>query len=305
MKNDKEVHDLFVSDPAKLYMLLKRPFPKAGVALRVEQHKQVERTADLTAVPRDPVEPALIFENHGRRDENLHSRSLVSAGLFLQKYPGRRCEVHLVYLTRSLDLYCQLTKKGKVRKKCHPLPCKDFAPASHYLDERLEELARTHPDSPLISVFFPLIERNKTKILAEFSRHYDNLKKSPRLPERAREKWCAVFQIWLMRALNKNSILEVEKMLTDHLPAIEETVWGKELIEIYTNKGKEEGEKAGEIKGEIRGEINFAENELQEFERLLKEGILPPEAHRRLVASTQEKLRKLREKAAAENETKS
>ncbi len=245
MKSDKEFFVVYEADPSKLYEVIKMPYPKDGAECRTEQRKEIEKTADSTVIPNDPNEKALIVENQGYRTENLHSRALVSTGLFLDRYPDRECEVHLIYLTRTLNPHSLTTSSGKKRKNPKPLPCSNFDPDDHYLDERIREIAKTDPDNPLVSVFFPLLERDKTKLLANFQKHYDNLEQTPGLQTKAREKWRDVFQLWLMRALEIN-FEQVQKMLLKDLPPVEETKWGKELIEIYRDKGKQEGKAEGE-----------------------------------------------------------
>ncbi len=163
------------------------------------------------------------------------------------------------------------TSSGKKRKNPKPLPCSNFDPDDHYLDERIREIAKTDPDNPLVSVFFPLLERDKTKLLANFQKHYDNLKQTPGLQTKAREKWRDVFQLWLMRALEIN-FEQVQKMLLKDLPPVEETKWGKELIEIYRDKGKKEGK------------LERLEADLSKYDEMKAEGILSKEAHQRLVA---------------------
>ena len=103
-------------------------------------------------------------------------------------------------------------------------PCVNFTPTVHYLDERIRDIARIQPDSPLVSVFFPLLENNLDRLENDFHLHYDKLKQSKDLTEPARGKWLAVFQLWLMRSLGKDILEEILTMLTEHLPPIEDQV---------------------------------------------------------------------------------
>ncbi len=246
----------------------------------------------------DPNERGLIVENQGYRAENLHSRALVSSGLFLDRYPDRECEVHLIYLTRTLDPYSLTTSSGRKRKNPKPRPCANFKPHVHYLDERIREIAKTDPDNPLVSVFFPLLERDKAKLLVKFQEHYDNLEKAPGLPTKAREKWRDVFQLWLMRALEIN-FEQVQKMLLKDLPPVEETKWGKELIAIYRDKGKKEGMEEGIKKGvreEMEAELKRLEAELAKYNEMTADGILPKEARQRLVADAKAEISRIKGK---------
>ncbi len=286
MKTDKEFVVLYDADPSKLYELIGKNFPAQGAECRTEQRKEIENTADSTIVPNDPNERGLIVENQGYRAENLHSRALVSSGLFLDRYPDRECEVHLIYLTRTLDPYSLTTSSGRKRKNPKPRPCANFKPHVHYLDERIREIAKTDPDNPLVSVFFPLLERDKAKLLVKFQEHYDNLEKAPGLPTKAREKWRDVFQLWLMRALEIN-FEQVQKMLLKDLPPVEETKWGKELIEIYRDKGKKE---------EMEAELKRLEADLAKYDEMKADGILSKEAHRRLVTDAKAEISRIKGK---------
>ena len=115
--------------------------------------------------------------------------------------------------------------------------------------------------------------------------HYDNLKTSPDLPESARPRWLSVFQLWLMRNLELDNLKQIEEMLTEHLPAVEETVWGKELIEKYEEKGREEGREDG---------AKALEAEIKHYERLKDDGVLSEEAYQLLVESARERLAELK-----------
>lgn len=286
MKTDKELYELYTSDPDELYKILDRKFPQQGVDIRIEQNKQIESTSDLYVIPIDKTEGCHVIENEGRSEKNIHSRGLVSAGLFIDKYPQRQHEVHLIYLTRSLDPYAATTADGKPKKNAEPPPCINFTPTVHYLDERIEQIAKIDPASPLISVFFPLLERDPRKVEREFRQHYDNLKQSPDLPESARPRWLSVFQLWLMRNLELDNLKQIEEMLTEHLPAVEETVWGKELIEKYEEKGLE--------KGREEGLIEALEAEIEHYEKLKSDGTLSEKAYQSLVESAREKLAELK-----------
>ena len=113
MKTDKELYELYTSDPDELYKILDRTFPNQGVDIRTEQNKQIESTSDLYVIPVEETECCHVIANEGRSEKNIHSRGLISAGLFVDKYPGRQHEVHLIYLTRSLDPYATTTSASQ------------------------------------------------------------------------------------------------------------------------------------------------------------------------------------------------
>lgn len=280
MQTDKELYELFASDPGELYELMNRPFPESEVTVGPQQFKQVERTVDLMALPGDPQECSHIIENQGRRDDDLHSRGMISAGLFLAKFPNRSCEVHIIYLSRELDPYSATTKSGRTRKNPKEQPCPNFVPTVHYLDERLLELEQENPESPLLSVFFPIMAENEQELELNFQKHYNHLKQTKALPDAARRKWCMVFQLWMMRSLDKDNLREIEIMVGEHLPPIEETVWGQELIKLHTERGLEQGLEKGLEKvavkmieaGKSDDEITeMTELDLQAIKRLRKE----------------------------------
>lgn len=90
MKTDKEIHELFVSDPAELFRLLGKTYPDGCAEVRVEQFKQVEQTADLIALPSAPTEPGIVFEFQAQKDVSIDARLMIATDLFCAEYPSRR-----------------------------------------------------------------------------------------------------------------------------------------------------------------------------------------------------------------------
>jgi hypothetical protein len=184
-------------------------------------------------------------------------------------------EAHIVFLSEAQNPF----EEGK-------RPCANFRPRIHFLDERIRELAEVEPDSPLVSVFFPLLERDESKLVAGFRQRYAKLRESAEIPVEARERWKKVFQLWLMRALGAETLKEIEKMLLEDLPEVEETAWGKELIAIHQNLGREEGRE--------EGQIAYIEGKLRDLEQRKSAGEISADAFEYLSAELRTDLAQLR-----------
>ena len=92
-----------------------------------------------------------------------------------------------------------------------------------------------------------------------------------------------------MRSLGKDNLEEILTMLTEHLPPIEETVWGKELIQIHHDKGKEEGLE----QGLEQGRIQTLKADIEKYRQLKAKGVLGDEAHRLLVESAEKEINEI------------
>ena len=104
------------------------------------------------------------------------------------------------------------------------------------LQEALPEFARTHVGHPLAAVFQPLVEESLPALETHAAGLYRVLRVAD-LDERHRDVLLQVFVDWLGQRFRNKNKRELEMILIDDLPAPEETVWGRELIEIGTEQG--------------------------------------------------------------------
>ena len=78
------------------------------------------------------------------------------------------------------------------------------------------------------------------------------LKKKKDLSENEEVNLTELLEYAILQKFPKLSLKEVKKMI--ELTPLDQTVAGRELIEIGIREGEKRGEKKGEIRGEIRGE---------------------------------------------------
>jgi hypothetical protein len=75
---------------------------------------------------------------------------------------------------------------------------------------------------------------------------------------------------------------------------VEETPWGKELKELWTNEGRAEGRVEGHIEGRAEGlsaRLDSVRRQLKTLEEMFSKGELPKAAYTRLKKQSQRELK--------------
>ena len=112
-----------------------------------------------------------------------------------------------------------------------------------YLDELLQSLKEREPEHPLLAVFEPYIQKDKTILEKEATQYYNKIQESS-ISETMKESLSDVFLSWMLIRFENKNYQEVLKMLTLATP-LEETRAYKELVAIGREEGKEEGRDEG------------------------------------------------------------
>ncbi len=96
-----------------------------------------------------------------------------------------------------------------------------------FLDEMLEELRKRKPDSPLLRVFAPLIEK-KAKLEKNAATHYREIRDNPKLNDHQREVYGEVFIYLLLERFKDKPPKDFTAMIADLTP-LKETRFYKEV----------------------------------------------------------------------------
>ncbi|MCF6313824.1 MAG: DUF4351 domain-containing protein [Verrucomicrobiales bacterium] len=102
------------------------------------------------------------------------------------------------------------------------------------MDELLEVLETEDPGHPLVAVFNPVFEADKSELEKDAAKYYRQIEASPLEPIQ-RDALLAVFTNWLIERFGKITIKDLNMIL--ELPDIKDTVCGRELL----NEGRQEG----------------------------------------------------------------
>ena len=156
-----------------------------------------------------------------------------------------------------------------------------------YLDELLKSLKEKKPKHPLLIVFQPYLQRDKT-ILEKGAGHYYNQIQDSSLSSIMKESLSEIFINWLLIRFHNKRYQEILKMLT-LTTSLEETVAYKELVAIGERKGLIEGERKGERKGLIKGE----KKEMKMLKRLKEEGNINEEIYQSLIIPIEKRIKEL------------
>ena len=273
METDKQLYKLFTAAPGQLYLLLGLAAPKE-VWARAETFKDVQTESDLVAEPEDEAEPARLVDFQAYRDKKFVPKVMLRCALYRLQHPGRPLRSHIVYLDREFE----------------SAPVDDgglFQPTVHYLPELFRQLTIQYPDSPLVSVLRPLVVERNEDLIATAMADVERIRHAVGLTDSQRQAWLDVFHSWLMIRLPLK-LEEIRKMIAK-FPAVEETPWGKELKERWTAEGRAEGRA-----DDLRQMIQRRDEDLQHFDELFRNGLLPETAYRDLTARAQREMQQYR-----------
>ena len=232
MKTDKQLFQIFAVQPEWLFELAGLPSP-GECSLLPFTVKSLEREADGLVVPADESQPITVVEFQFQRDERIYSRLVTEMAAAQEAHDMRPVQGLILFGTAGLDP--QTSPWSQIVRHA-------------VLQEALPEFARTHADHPLAAVFQPLVEESLPALETHAAGLYRVLRVAD-LDERHRDVLLQVFVDWLGQRFRNKNKRELEMILIDDLPAPEETVWGRELIEI----GRQKGEKLGRLEGTEQG----------------------------------------------------
>ncbi len=224
MKTDKQLFQIFAVQPQWLFELAGLPTPGACSLLPFTL-KSLEREADGIVVPVDATQPITVVEFQFQRDERIYTR-LVTEMAAAQ-------EAHAMRPVQGLILF------GRSGHDPQTPPWSQIV-RSVVLKEVLPEFARTHTGHPLASVFQPLVEENLPTLETQAAGLYRVLRGAD-LDERHRDVLLGVFADWLGQRFPNKHKRELEMIMIEDLPPVEETVWGREFIELGEKRGEKRG----------------------------------------------------------------
>jgi predicted transposase YdaD len=235
MHSDKQLYEIFEVNPQWLFELTGRasPGPCKFVSITL---KAIERRSDGLLLPELASMPITIAELQMHFDSDVYQRTVIEMAMVQSEHPGRQVDGFIIFASRDLDPRTDPWIK---------------VVACYYLDELLEKLAEHAPEHPLVAVFQPLMQIDRTILEREAGRYYNQITEGV-ADDRQRTRLHEVFVDWLLQRFSERGMKGIEQMLIGQLPDLRETQAGKELIAIGELKGREEGREQGELIGQLR-----------------------------------------------------
>ena len=235
MHTDKEIYLIFRHCPDLLFQLAGKPSPGPCSVSSVEV-KALQRTMDCLIVPEDDSATLSVLEIQFQKSSTIYTRTAVEMASIQEMHSMRSVEGIILFAHRKLD--------------------PQTPPWSHiiqavYLQDELEKLEATQPDHPLINVFRPLFEPSDQVLEQNAGVYYRQLQRSP-LTESQREALCDVFVSWFADRFSHKTLKEIQMQFVER-PDIQNTVLGRELIQIGIAKGLDEGRALGVNEGRALG----------------------------------------------------
>ncbi len=232
MQSDPHFQQLFQSHPDWLFDLLGEPVPP-NCQFSSPVLKAVQRQLDgyLTADGWPPT----VVEFQMARDEVIYYRiGMELAQVGVQVHPQRPSAV-IVFASANLDPrtepWC-----GFIR--------------SIYLDEALDRLAKEHPDHLLLSVLFPLLQADESKLVAEGPQHYHRVQSAIE-PQQDRDILLRILTDFLFQRLPQYTHEQLAMMMK--LTPLHETEGYKSMIRDATAEGMSKGMSKGLTEGLTQG----------------------------------------------------
>lgn len=224
MKTDKQLFQIFAVRPQWLFELAGLPTPGACSLLPFTL-KSLEREADGIVVPADASQPITVVEFQFQRDERIYTRLVTEMAAAQEAHAMRPVQGLIMFGRTGLDP--QTSPWSRIVR-------------SVVLKDVLPEFARTHAGHPLAAVFEPLVEENLPTLETRAAGLYRVLRGAD-LDERHRDVLLGVFADWLGQRFPNKHKRELEMIMIEDLPPVEETVWGRELIELGEKRGEKRG----------------------------------------------------------------
>lgn len=225
MRTDKHYFKIFEVRPDWAYLLAGIKPPKR-LQFRSVAIKELEAIADGVAIPAEPSESLGVIEMQEQFNAEIYPTTAIKMAA-LQKMYGMRPVIGMIFF-------------GEARLDPQTEPWRHVI-SSFVLRDAVTAFAERHPDHPLTAVFDPLLARSDEDLKNRANADVRCIKFAPELTDKARDALLNVFASWMLQRFKHLPRREIEAMMLIDLPPLEETVSGKELIQL------------GEVRGEARG----------------------------------------------------
>jgi len=233
METDRAFAEIFGHRPDWLSLLTGREFPLAASAQPKVFKPKIE--CDLVLVPAGEMERHVVVEFQFYYDHSIFPRAeQARLAQWRLLNPTAKCRQR-TYEPRRVEAFVLFGDRSHLPPGQEDFPHLGFA----FLAERLEELERSQPDSPLIPLLRPVTEPSDAVLEARAAEDYRALREHPALEDLDRVYFSTILMHFLMQRFLTKDSKEIKAMIAELTP-LEQTRSGKELIEIGLNRGREQ-----------------------------------------------------------------
>lgn len=216
MTTDKEINIVLQQDPEWIFEVIQMP-PPSSCQFRSEQVKALARTMDHLAVDTATNLPFAVLEYQMQDGDDIFQRTVEEMCAVQRKY-GLKLPIEGIVFLRS--------------EAMDP----DTYPWNHILHvyvlrDEVEKYEKAHPDHPMVATLKPLTEKDR-RVLAKKAKEYYTAIRESTLSKAKKKILQEVFEGWMFQRFKDKEKDEVAKMFIEELTPIEETVAGRQLIEI-------------------------------------------------------------------------
>lgn len=234
MKTDAAFFELVESKPDCLAELSKLPLPTFRGASSQTMKTTEEISADFVLEPVNKSDPYYICEFQLYFDHSIFNRAELARSMVWRSLnSSSKCR---------LKSFTPIEVKGLIifgDRKCLPPGVCHSEIDCLFLEELIADLRKRDPQSPLITVFAPLVDP-ENKLEKEVAHHYSVIQKSKNLNEDQRKVMVKVFFHFTTQIFTDLSTKQFQDMISELTP-IEETRLGRELIGMGREEGLEKG----------------------------------------------------------------
>ncbi len=235
MKTDASLYQIFRQLTAQLFEIMGEPHPGPCVFKSVVM-KDISRTMDGLVIPENPLLPLWIVEVQMFKDLIIYMRTGIEHASVQIEYLPREVRSVIIFGSADLDPQTQ--------------PWVGFIKVV-YLDKYLEDLEAEDPEHLLVALFRPLYAKQNSEVEKWASHDYGILKSVAATDPNCKDL-PEIFKQWLVQRFKQLSLNQINSMMIELTP-IEDTVAGKELIDIGIVRGMERGMERGREEGREEG----------------------------------------------------
>jgi len=256
MKTDELFYEVFKIDPQSLFHLVQ--LPMEGIySFESITVKSTEKRIDGFCKRIDGAGPHVFLEIQGYDDPKIYWRALREVCTY---YEQNDDSVPFVLIVLFLDAAYD---PGN-------FPLAEVKPPHQFLTGNLIDcLQRLGEHAGVLTVLKPFVVTRKEQLVEEIPEWKRELRALP-FPKETIQRLLGLLEYLILQRFPTIKRKELESML--HLTPIEETVIGKELIEIGERKGRQEGRQEGRREGISKGKLI---GEIQALQKVLRRPVTP------------------------------
>jgi predicted transposase YdaD len=266
MRSDIQFYQLFATVPRFLNIFTELD-PEVEYVFESRTFKRVSVSCDGLLEARNPDLPAIIFEFQMQEDNTVYRRFFHEMAAYQHENSGRQVQGILVFYSRKLN------------KNPDPSwhPYSETCPGNFkvlYLDEIYDDLKQHQPNSPLLVILSPFMERNPKVVWENLTTWIRQLQQLP-LPKTKRIDIIHVMLSWVEMILEEPKKKELINMLRAKADFRDNFV-ARAFKAIGFEEGETIGFKKGETFGFEKGETHWKTQQLND---LLNRGLITQDVY--------------------------